>query len=128
MISDKAYENDISTLITIEISYKKLYISNMSTLYKQNPPNQFLKIKNKKSTMIVVHYEISKAAPHTSTRIHYLKKLEGQLWSMKSMPSIISSHSSLFFNPPTRKIISPFFVEKNKLLELNYTISAMWLN
>ena len=51
-ISDKTYENDISTVITIEISYEKLYISNMSTLYKQNPPNQFL--KKKKITMIVV--------------------------------------------------------------------------
>ena len=47
-ISDKTYENDISTLITIEISYEKLCISNMSTLFKQNPPNQFLKRKKKK--------------------------------------------------------------------------------
>ena len=47
-INDKAYENDISTLITIEISYKKLYISNMNTLYKQNPPNQFLKKEKRK--------------------------------------------------------------------------------
>ena len=39
---------DISTLITIEINYEKLYISNMSTLFKQNPPNQFLKKKKKK--------------------------------------------------------------------------------
>ena len=55
-ISDKTYENDISTLITIEISYKKLYISNMNTLYKQNPPNQFLKKKkkNSKAPIIVV--------------------------------------------------------------------------
>ena len=47
-ISDKAYENDISTLITIEISYEKFYISNMSTLFKQNPPNQFLEKKKEK--------------------------------------------------------------------------------
>ena len=55
VISDKAYENDISTFITIEISYEKFYISDMSKLFKQNPQNQFLKKKKKKrSTMIVV--------------------------------------------------------------------------
>ena len=54
-INDKAYENDISTLITIEISYEKFYMPDMSKLFKQNPQNQFLKKKKKKrSTMIVV--------------------------------------------------------------------------